>query len=356
MLITTTTTHFTIGFLRRKDLELILGASYRKELVALMENFEIIFFLDESHLLIPSLLPQEESMSCPVFSNTAPEIYIENGAVQLEDVPHQVFVRYYLLPFVPNGFFARVIARLMSTNMIDYVQKSLQTGPLDDGLTNRAHWRSWRDGISMIWHHMQIFSICPVTFPLPGTTETRLISSEGEKSVETGKGIEIKVAVMPEEVNVRYNCYPNELSDSPVSTHCRAAWLLHQATNIVNSVFEDWYEVLGKGISFDLTSMTANVCTECLNVVTLKSSSQPENSTFYLFSSPYCSRVVADGNLQLECPVHGRQSFNATAPDLAFKDFSSSLVFCTSNCLTIGPSLGRGGFGSVYQASLKQVT
>ena len=329
-----------------------------------MEKFEIIFFLDESHLLIPSLLPQDESMSCPVFSNTAPEIYIKDGAVQLEDVPHtpihkiphKALVRYYLLPFVPNGFFARVIARLISTNMIDYVQKSLQVGPLDDGLTNRAHWRCWRDGISMIWHHMEIFCICPVTFPLPGTTETRLISSEGEKSVETGKGIEIKVAVMPEEINVRSNCYPNEHSGSPVSAHCRAAWLLHQATNIVNSVFEDWYEVFGKGRSFDLTSVTANVCTECLDVVTLKSSCQSENSTFYLFSSPYCSRVVADGNLQLECPVHGKQSFNTTAPDLAFKDFASSLVFSTSDCLTIGQSLGHGGFGSVYQASLKHVS
>lgn len=342
---------------------MILGASYRKELVALMEKFEIIFFLDESHLLIPSLLPKDESMSFPVFSNTTPERHIKNGTLQLEGVPHtpihkiphQLLVRYYLLPFVPNGFFARVIARLMSTNMIDYVQKSLQIGPLDDGLANQAHWRCWRDGISMIWHHMEIFCICPVTFPLPGTTQTCLISSEGERLVETGKGIEIKIAVMPEEVNVRSNCYPNERPDYPVSAHCRAAWLLHQATNIVNSVFDDWYEIFGRDRNFDLTNVPANVCIECFNAVALNSSCQSENHTFYLFSSPYCARVIANGNVELECPVHGKQSFNTTAPDLAFKDFAPSLVFCTNDCLTIGQPLGRGGFGSVYQASLTKV-
>ena len=344
-----------------------MGANYQKELVALMEKFEIILFLDDSHLLIPSLLPQEESMSFPSFSRRAPESCIENDTLQLQDIPctpichtpHQQFVRYYLLPFVPNGFFARVIARLLSTNMIDYVQQSLRTGPLDNGLTNQAHWRCWREGVKIVWHHMEILRISSVTIPLPGVTETRLISSKGDSPVETGKGIEIKVAVMPEEITLKSNYFPNEYSDFPIRSHCRATWLLQQATNIVNSVFEDWYEVFAKDRSFDLMDMTVNACKKCLDVVYLFSfnGEQPlDNATFYMFSSPYCSRVVADGSLKLECPIHGTQTLADIAPDLAFSDFPSSLVFTDPDCLTIGASLGGGGFGSVYKASLKEVS
>ena len=364
----------------KEHLEQILGAKYLKELIALMEKFEMILFLDDRHLVVPSLLPQEKIQSCPVFSRNATAKCLEDSAVLLQCVPstpicqtpHPLLVRYYLLPFVPNGFFARVIARLMSTNMIDYIQKSLQTGPLDDGLTNQAHWKCWRDGITIVWHHMEIFSVSPVTFPLPGTSETHLISSEGDKAVLTGKGVEIKVAVLPEEINVKSSCYPNEHANVSVNSHCRATWLLHQATTIINSVFED-FELFAKDMSFDLMSLTANACIECLkhvnrsNSVTLTDSSEQQVGThlntstsempiFYMFSSPYCCRVIADGSLDLECPLHGKHGVNIIAPDLVFCDFPSSLVFTDPDALAIGQSLGGGGFGSVYQASLRRVS
>ena len=387
MSITDTVSHSVyLGFLCKHHLEQILGTDYLKELTALMEYFDIILFLNDQHLLIPSLLPQEENKSCPVFPRMTVAKLIKDDSILLENVPytpicqtpHPLLVRYYLLPFVPNGFFARVTARLMSTNMIDYIQNSLQTGPLDDGLTNQAHWKCWRDGIMIIWHHMEIFRISRVTFPLPGTAETHLISSEGDKPVKTVKGVEIKIAILPDEISVRSSCFPNEHSNLPVTSHCRATWLLHQATTIVNSVFEDWYEVFAKGKSNDLISLTANACTECLNFVyrpetrekhskrqhsnTVSLSSACSSSTssvhdpiFYMFSSPYCCRAVADGNLDLECPYHGKLSVSDIAPDMAFKDFQSSLVFSDPDCLEIGQSLGGGGFGCVYKATLRQV-
>ena len=378
------------GFMLKNQLEQILDTKYQKEIIALMEHFGIILFLDDKRLLVPSLLPCCETKSYTVFSKklkfsrgdnddtTAAQCeHFDTPHTPLCKSPHQCLVRYYRLPFIPNGFFARVIARFMSTNMIDYIQSSLKSGPLDDTLTNQAHWKCWRDGIIITWHHMEIFRIAPITFPLPGTTDTHLISSEGDKPVKTSKGIEIKIAIMPEEIIVKSNSFPNEHYDLPVSSHCRATWLLHQATTIVNSVFEDWYEVFAKNTTFDF-NLTANPCIECLKSVckserdtfvhpaqqplspeTQSNSShrreRPQPSTqpaiFYMFTSPYCSRAVADRKLDVECPTHGKLSLNDIAPDLVFCDFPSSLVVTDSDSLTLGNSLGDGGYGSVFKVS-----
>lgn len=375
-----------LGFLTKKDLEQILDPKYLDELIALMEKFEIIIFLDNERLVIPSLLPPDKSMSCPVFSRTANPVNIEDSLsswfqnaphTAITDLPHPVLVRYYLLPFVPNGFFARVIARFMSTNMIEYIQKSLQSGPLDDGLTNQAHWKCWRDGIIIVWHHMEIFRIAPVTFPLPGTTRTRLISSGGDKPVETSKGVEIKVAVLPEEVCARSNAFPTEHEqlNSHASNYCRATWLFHQATTIVNSVFEDWYEVFATDQTFDLMNLMGNTCSGCFKAVYNsdcgrglprrdakkgKASHTPtspqRDKDFYMFTSPYCARAVAEGRLELDCPSHGLVHINDIAPDLAFNDFPPSLVFTDPECLMVSESpIGGGGFGSVFKGTLTQV-
>ena len=362
-------------------------------MIALMEKFEIILFLDERRLLVPSLLPPDESKSCPIFSGAISAKLSEEDSLLLDytphtphtplcQTPHPFLVRYYLLPFVPNGFIARLTARLMSTDMIDYIQNSLVSGPLDDRLSNQAHWKCWRDGIVITWHHMEIFRIAPVTFPLLGTTETHLISSEGDRPVKTSKGIEIKVAILPEEINIKSNFFPNERSNLSTSTNCRAAWLLHQATTIVNSVFEDWYEVFAKDKSIDYDNLTANPCTECSEFVcklerealttTLKdqqvgpgcdpstASPHPHSSNsvhyiFYMFTSPYCCRAVADGNLDLNCPIHGKLDLNTVAPDLVFRDFPPSMVTTDPDRLIMGQSLGDGGYGSVFKAGLKQV-
>ena len=371
----------------KKQLEQILDTKYQKELIALMEKFEIILFLDDRRLLIPSLLPSSEGKSCTVFSKMTSAQLNEDDtmAATLEHTshtplckaPHQCLVRYYRLPFVPNGFFARVIARFMSTKMIDYIQSSLESGPLDDTLTNQAHWKCWRDGIIITWHHMEIFRIAPITFPLLGTTETHLISSKGDMPVETSKGIEIKVAILPEEITVKSETFPNERSNMSVSSHCRATWLFHQATTIVSSVFEDWYEVFAQNTNFDF-DLTANPCTECLKLVCKSerecfifpsqqrstetqsssrsshgNSTRPsQQSIFYMFTSPYCSRALADGMIDIECPTHGKLSVKDVAPDLVFSDFSPSLVYTDSDCLILGRSLGDGGYGSVFKVKL----
>ena len=176
-----------------ENLAHILQTSYVKEFLSLMQKFEVVLLLDENRLLIPSLLPSTEQQACLVFSKqvSAGLTNKDEGMIdQISSEPHAplcqtpypVLARYYLLPFIPNGFFTRVTARLMSSDIVDHLQRSIVSESIDShNIMNGAHWKCWRDGIIITWNHMEIFRIAPITFPLPGTSDTHLISSEGGK-------------------------------------------------------------------------------------------------------------------------------------------------------------------------------
>lgn len=380
-----------------ENLAQILQTTYVNEFITLMQKFEVILLLDERRLLIPSLLPSTEEQSCLVFSKQVSAKLSEKDVGDIEQVsnephaplyqtPYPVLVRYYLLPFIPNGFFTRVLARLMSSDIIDHLQRSIVPGPLDDQhIVNTAHWKCWRDGVIITWNHMEIFRIAPITFPLTGTTDTYLISSEGENPVETYKGVEINVAILPEEIMEKCSIFPKEDPSVTCRGKCMATWLLHQATTIIDSVFEDWYEVFAKKKGFDYTiARTANPCPACFMVIheaRYNASTTPTQQRvrgftdsmsvtmteysviasksfqgrFYMISSPYCTRAVKEGTT-LKCPAHGELAVTDIAPDVTFCDFPPSIVFTDSKCLVLKHQLGDGGFGNVYKGCLNLVS
>ena len=380
-----------------ENLAQILQGTYVSEFLSLMQKFEVILLLDERRLLIPSLLPPTEQQACLIFSKGVSASLTEKDEDLIDQVsnephaplyqtPYPVLARCYLLPFVPNGFFTRVTARLMSSDIVDHLQRSIVPGPLDDQhLVNSPHWKCWRDGIIITWNHMEIFRIAPITFPLPGTTDTHLISSEGDNQVETYKGVEINIAVLPEEIMEKCSIFPREDPLVCCKGMCMATWLLHQATTIVDSVFEDWYEVFAKKKGFDYTiTRTANPCPECFKAVhearyTASTTptqqrvrrftnsvaeamidygvitSQSSHGHFYMFSSPHCSRALKEG-MKLSCPAHGEITVADISPDLTFSDFPPSLVFTDPNCLVLKQQLGDGGFGNVFKGCLSLVS
>ena len=320
------------------------------EFLTLMQNFEVILMLDRQRILIPSLLPTDEQDSCIVFPKSVSleetetsycfEELSKTPHAPICQVPHPLLVRYYLLPFVPNGFFPRLIARLMSSNIMDHMLKSLVAGPLESHhILNVAHWQCWRNGIVLIWNHLEIFRIAPFHFPLPGTTSTVVISNSGKDPVETPNGIEVKVAVLPEDCIANCGVVPNR-EEVPNKGQCLATWLLHQASDLVDSVFEDWYESFArkKGFEYSVTR-TANPCTMCFkNVKQAESASimtpamrrftfsfsiagfevvskRATQSVLYTFSTAYCAMVQAQGE-KLVCPLHGELTVAEVAPDL----------------------------------------
>ena len=353
-----------VGFMHMEALKQIFHKtsacndfSLLTEFLTLMQKFEVVLVLDDRRLLIPSLLPTEERDSCVIFPNS---LSLEESFSTLEksisvldydskqtyapiyQLPHTLFAQYYFLPFVPNGFFPRLVARIISTEIIESLRKSLSTSPLQaHHVLNMAHWECWRSGVSLIWNHLEIFRIGPLTCPLPGAESIKIQSRDEWFDVRTVKGVEIKVAVLPEEYITSCSMVrnPEGMQEIPEKGRCLATWMLQQATDIVSSVFDDWYEAFAHKRGFELTTVrVANPCPECLKVAlasqveastppalrrfsfslsNLLSRNKPEHTlkVFHMFSSTYCTLVLSEGK-ELECPNHGKMEMADVAPAL----------------------------------------
>jgi len=321
-----------------------------EEFLIFMQKFEVVLKLDDNRLLIPSLLPNDEVDSCVVFSQaiTKKLLKIANfdqlpahmPHVNIYEIPHPIINRFYLLPFIPSGFFSRVMARLMSSEILDILNQCLLNNKLGiSHVVNSTHWKCWRNGIIISWNHFEIFRIGPLCNSLPGASTVGVITrKETCEYLKEFKGIEIKVAVLPQEYIVNFSILEGKLSNIT----CRetkemdkgtgkslASWLLHQATAKIESVFEDWYESFAKNKGFDPKEENVRVlnpCSPCmkeveqerlrlLNDMGVAPTESPRNCACYMFSSPHVAHASTSEEM-LVCPRHGIQNISDIAPDM----------------------------------------
>lgn len=316
---------------------------YVTEFTNLLCKFEILYKLDEKRILIPSLLPDNEEDACIVYSKALSSYLVERseliysddqgseGWENLGQLDLQIFCRYHLLPFVPNGFFTRLIARLASSDIIDHLHNSIKSDFLDAiHFPNTIHWSCWRHGMSLVWNKKEIFRISPLDHVASDSRIVVITKPNSHQVYSTLSGLEVKVAIIPEQ-KIRVctflepavqrmragsdDIYSNPLSN-PSKGRCIASWLMHRATSMIDSVLQDWYNGLGSSDYNDETSISkmANYCTQCLNSVRQAAYSEVISS-LYMFSSTYCCLAACKGEL-LECPIHGQLRVEDVAPDL----------------------------------------
>ena len=324
-----------------------------EEFLIFMQKFEVVLKLDDNRLLIPSLLPSGEEDSCVVFSQAITKKLLEFSPdfdqlpsemphVHIYEIPHPIITRFYLLPFIPSGFFARIMARLMSSEIIDILNECLLNNQLGmSHVVNSTHWKCWRNGIIITWNHFEIFRIAPLCSTLPGANTVGLITKrETCEHLKELKGIEIKVAILPEEYIVNCCILEGQLSNTsgrdPREKVTRtgrslASWLLHHATTKIESVFEDWYESFARKKGFDPQEENVrivNPCTQCMKDVekerlrllsephlSLTLTECPQDRMCYMFTSPYVAHASSSEEV-LVCPIHGTQSVADVAPDM----------------------------------------
>lgn len=345
--------------------------SFLCDFVSLMQKFEVVILLDKERLLIPSLLPDSEDSSCVVFPlcvslNSADSI--ENLTVEtfakISTLELRVHARYYLLPFVPNGFFPRLIARIISSQVAPFYSKYVKTTQSLNSIYNGIHWRCWRNGISLVHRHMEVIRIAPLSLPDLGTQGNIFVSSSYSKPRSLNEklrhGIEIVVAILPDDLVdgdfLMGGAEGEELlvdDDSGELSHRLGVWLLRKLTEIIDSVFEDWYEGFARKKGFDYRSiLQTSPCPSCLSTIfhlsnkdkrssirkTLSSAatstrrpkaltpstsvgsvefSELKNNvpSLYLFTSSYCVVASSDEGF-VSCTDHGLIPVSRVAPDL----------------------------------------
>lgn len=262
----------SIGFIGRNELSRVLGPrEHMNTCINLMQKFEVLFELDNNRYLIPSLLPAAEEGSCVIFPRSL-KMIAPQPATNLTSVPavpmgshSNCLVRFFMLPFIPNGMFPRLSARLIATDVIEQVLSSLKVDHLvdDQHLINRPHWRVWRNGITLVWRHMQIFRLVPTQLPLPGIQVVHVIqlrelvqSSSDFRNVYEGDSLMVQVDILPD------NAFNDNTSGLQMAT-----WLLQQAVEQINSVFENWYEEFAWKRNIDINVAAADPCPRCMKAV-----------------------------------------------------------------------------------------
>lgn len=260
-----------IGFIGRNELGRVLGPrEHVNRCISLMQKFEVLFELDNGLYLIPSLLPVTEDKSCVMFPRSLKKSVPESDS-KLTSVPaismgshSNCLVRFFMLPFIPNGMFPRLSARMIATDVIEQVLSSLKSDQaVDDQLINRLHWRVWRSGIMLVWRHIQIFRIVPMKLPLPDIDVVHVIqpkellpSSSDYHNVYEGDSLMVQVDILPDKA------FNHNYSGLQMAT-----WLFQQAVEQIDNVFEEWYEEFAWKRNIDITVAAADPCPHCMKAV-----------------------------------------------------------------------------------------
>ena len=289
--------------------------SFIGAIISIMQSFEVILLLDQHSILIPSLMSRHREHACAISQDDSGKLSVQSTASLLSvpiNTQKHVLLRHYVLPFVPNGFFSRLTSRICANTTIIAQCRILyeKCEPL---------LRCWRHGVCLTCNGMDVLSIVPVTYPLPGTDSTYIVTSEGHEVVKKFCGIEVRVFTVS-----------SSTDSEPPSDYIHAAtWLLQQSIQCIDSIFEDWYVAFGRKRGFDLSMILVGApCDKCearrLTDASPKrsTSGRQHNGTevvtaksYFLFSLPFCAHAVALKQ-ELKCPIHGSISVSKISPDM----------------------------------------
>ena len=300
--------------------------SFISAVISIMQSFEVILLLDQQSILIPSLMSQQRENAWAITQDSCGKLSMQNTTGQ-NPVPittqKNVLLRHYILPFVPNGFFSRLTSRICAnTSMIAQCKNLFKR-------CEPQLW-CWREGVSLICNGMEVLRIAPVSYPLPGTESTYIVTSAGHEIVKKFSGIEVRVHKVLLDMDMESSLEPSHDAHS-------AAWLLQQAVECIDSIFDDWYIAFGRKRGFELSMILIGApCNKCearrlvdaSSIMLQRSTIGRSRSTdtervtgksYFLFSSPFCAHTVAMKQ-QLQCPIHGSISVSQIAPDMV-RDF-----------------------------------
>ena len=286
--------------------------------ISIMQSFEIIFLLDQQSVLIPSFISNQRENACDLTQDDSGRLSVpRNIGYPITSITAQdnFIVRHYILPFVPNAFFPRLISRICTSRIIHKCKSMFGAFA--------PWWSCWREGVCLICNDAEVLRIVPVTYPLPGTKAAYMITSSGNTMVTKLTGIEVRVAIKSSIYALPVSVYGVGKMSNQASARldplCAATWLLQQAIEYIDSVFDDWYVSFGRNVKFELSIIQqASPCPMCAARVqhaNVLEQTEGRKYSYYLFSSQYCAYAVASKQ-ELRCPLHGSVPISAVFPNV----------------------------------------
>lgn len=140
--------------------------------IELMSKFEVAIKISDKFLLIPSLLPDRQK-ECPVVADhESPEL---RRAMNIHAYLHnRVHRRQYLMSYIPSGFWARLLTRLIADDRICKIVSSCyaiqgsghaesEQARVDAETLMRAappEWACWKTGIELSCFGAKLLRVC----------------------------------------------------------------------------------------------------------------------------------------------------------------------------------------------------
>ena len=346
------------------------------DIVNLMQKFEVALLLGKDQVIIPSLLPRDECDAKAVYPYLPGELLhpskcdntykysVQDFNIPAAEIPgtacwERSQVRHFILPFVPNGFFPRLGAKIIASG-IAHKTASCLIDLVAEGVneTGMLHWYCWCTGFTLVWRNVEILRITEVTYNLPGSSDTFVMNDDSQTKPHSDRAIEVEVAVLPavefrpnnplqNRKSILNDLLENYKQNSSGMGIQLAAWLLTTITEQIHSVFEDWYPQFAWAEDPSRSIVVvADGCPKCLrgirnqridyqsamkhshgvNSQTLKDigDSGLREKKVYFFAFVYSVYSSSCGKVLL-CTAHNNLKIEEVAPDVVRRLYSHFL-------------------------------
>lgn len=343
----------------------------------------------------------EYSMSVLNETGTKKKTSPEAAEVTIEYVEDETIQRLYSLAYVPSGFWARLVTRIMGdkniTHSIFLLFAAKTNGDEAELMTElagkslRPEWLVWQTGIELHLNGHYVF--CLKQF-LP-LAQIRRVDY---------RHVEIRVKDEQKRWNIWRNCERRPLLElilpstrmelttkdrkttAITDVHGRSL-LIAQIVDLIDTLLEDWYPALGTRFVHssegDLLVSRLVPCTRCIRDAAMTQNGHP--STRKCHDDLEISHHVAENRMKVsrtagdlknttiincftieecmlagreygwvECPTHSGRHMKEMAPDTIFADIDEALVLNVEQ-IKRGRLLGRGAFGFVFRTTIKKM-
>uniref|UniRef100_A0A0N4ZX28 non-specific serine/threonine protein kinase n=1 Tax=Parastrongyloides trichosuri TaxID=131310 RepID=A0A0N4ZX28_PARTI len=333
---------------------------------------------------------------------------IKTFQMSIKKVETNYITRLFILQYIPYGFWARLLTRILDDhrisntipNLFETTKTSVSLKTMNDIINDKfkgAEWNLWQSGIECEAFSEVIFSLKQY-LPMADGNDVPYdkidihSKDESDNWRKFGVGdfsiVELKIPYIIFNINVndRIGCFESNLVTS--------SQLLSIIVNNIDTLLEDWYPALGtRFVHTSEGKLLVNrlvPCNKCLievknpeknkrtkddietgkinpytkgmigksttmHAISKKDSFTNEDNeeprSLYTFSIEECILKAHDCSI-IKCPIHKNLSIKQISPDAIFFDIPEDLIIVSEN-LRKSKLLGRGAFGFVYRGSVK---
>jgi len=218
-------------FTESKDLQ-----TFKDECINLLSKFDIALRLENRHLLVPSLLPDDPPSSLPSCTSGNNQLLNDTCSDNSENIAYPPLWKFWFTKFIPNGFWPRLICRLTTNQIINTILKSafpILLGPLSSKDDMFLPWTLWRNGLALTYKETLLLEVKEISNGLELNENEGTSVKNSQFRVETCVNIPGWVAI------VKQHSTEDSMVDQDIAGP--ATSIMVEIVKHISSLATDWF-------------------------------------------------------------------------------------------------------------------